>query len=277
MSLYAANVIHNLHILGAEVAAVGVIGNDSSGQKLQDCLKAENVDLQGVVIDSDRPTTTKMRVMARTQQYQHNQQIVRLDHEVRTPVSNAVLDALKEPLNTSDADAIYVSDYAKGMVTHHLMDIVRDTMRHNNRPVVVDPEGRDFEKYHGVTALSPNQSEALGAFNLDHADEDTILEIGHRLVKQFEIPQIYMTRSEKGVALFEPNGKCAQIPATALEVFDVSGAGDTAAAVYTLALVSGASPAEAAELGNLAGGISVGKVGVATVTQEELLEASSPT
>lgn len=271
----AANVIHNLHLLGAEVAAAGVIGNDIGGEKLQDCLRAENVDLGGVVTDGDRPTTTKMRIMAHSRQHQ-NQQIVRVDHEVRTPVSGSVLEALKKTLqNTLNADAIYISDYAKGTVTHNLMDAVRETLRTSERPVVVDPKGRNFEKYHGVTAISPNQAEALGAFNLDAADGDTVLEVGHRLVKQFEIPQVYITRSEKGVALFEPDGKCTQIPATAREVFDVSGAGDTTAAVYTLALVSGATPAEAAHIGNLAGGISVGKVGVASVTKDELLEATA--
>ncbi len=271
-----ANVIHNLHVLGVDVAVIGVIGTDTNGEKLKTLLTADGVDLTGLIADSERPTTTKIRIMARTQQHQ-NQQIVRVDQEMSDPIRGSLCGKLQEAIHSaSHFDAIYVSDYAKGAVTQETMDSIRKTKQRANRPVIVDPKGRDFAKYHGVTAISPNQSEALGAFNLDEGDESTIRDVGHRLVKQFEIPQVFMTRGDKGVALFESDGNLTQISASSQEVFDVSGAGDTTAAVYMLALIAGASPKEAAELGNLAGGISVGKVGVATVTKDELLnEAES--
>lgn len=265
----AANVAYNLRVLGASVTAAGIIGRDTNGEHLKKSLSDEGIDLSGVVETSDRPTTTKMRIMGHTQ-YRQQQQMMRIDREVTHTVEGALRQHLLDAItNAQLPDAIFVSDYAKGVVTTELME----TVRRAKCPVVADPKGRNFNKYQGVTAISPNQSEALGVFNLDNADEETVIDIGHRLVKQYEIAQVYMTRSEKGVALFEANGKVTHIPATARDVFDVSGAGDTTAAVYTLALLSGASPAEAAYIGNLAGGIVVGKVGVDTVSVDELIDA----
>ena len=264
----AANAIHNLHELGAEVGAVGVVGNDANGKKLKDLLAAERVDLGGVVTDPDRPTTSKMRIIAR------GQHIVRADREATSPVSGSVVRRLIESIHEArQIDALFVSDYAKGVVTPELMDAVRDTMRRLNRPAIVDPKGRNFDKYFGVTAISPNQAEALGALNLEEADEEGVIAAGHELLKRLELQTVYMTRSEKGVSLLERNGQVVHIPAMAQEVFDVSGAGDTTAAVYTLALMAGASPPEAAYVGNLSGGVVCGKVGVATVSTGELLEA----
>jgi D-beta-D-heptose 7-phosphate kinase/D-beta-D-heptose 1-phosphate adenosyltransferase len=271
----AANVAYNLRVLGAQVVVAGVVGADLHAEQLKQALTREGIDTSGLVADENRPTTTKTRVMGHTQ-YRQQQQMLRVDHEKTTPVDGQLLTRLIQAIqNTGQPDAIFVSDYAKGVVTGVLMDAVRQMKHQHHFPVVVDPKGRNFDKYRGVTSISPNQSEALGAFNIDDADEETVLEVGHQLVKQFAIPQVYMTRSEKGVALFEPNGQVTQIPATAREVFDVSGAGDSTAAVYTLCLLSGATPAEAAYVGNLAGGIVVGKVGVDTVSIEELLEAGN--
>jgi len=266
----AANVAYNLRVLGANVVAAGVIGKDLSGDHLKTALKNEGVDVSGIVETPNRPTTSKMRIMGHTQ-YRQQQQMMRIDREVAETVQDTLLAQLLKAVADKSPDAIFVSDYAKGVVTPELMD----TIRQKTCPVIVDPKGRTFDKYHGVTAISPNQSEALGVFNLDDADEETILDIGHRLAKEYEIDQVYMTRSEKGVALFESNGNITHIPATARDVFDVSGAGDTTAAVYTLALLSGASPAEAAYIGNLAGGIVVGKVGVDTVSIDELIRAGT--
>ena len=264
----AANVIHNLHALGAEVAAIGVVGEDDNAGRLRELLAAERVDLSGLVVDADRPTTTKTRVIAR------QQHLVRADREDSAPVSGAVQDRLVETIrDAGDVEALFVSDYAKGVVTPVVMDAVREAMQHLDRPAVVDPKGRDFEKYRGVTSISPNQSEALGALNLEASDEETVVGAGHELVARFEFEAVCMTRSEKGVSLFERGGQATHIPALEHEVFDVSGAGDTAAAVYTLALLAGASHPEAATIGNLAGGVVVGKVGVATASVEEIMEA----
>ncbi len=262
----AANVIHNLHALGAEVAAIGVVGDDDNAGKLRDLLAAERVDLSGLVVDADRPTTAKTRIIAR------QQHLVRADREVRDPVSGAVQEQLVEIIRDAhDVEALFVSDYAKGVVTPAVMDAVCEVMKRLGRPAVVDPKGRDFEKYRGVTSISPNQSEALGALNLEASDEETVVGAGHGLVARLGFEAVCMTRGEKGMSLFERGGQVTHIPALEHEVFDVSGAGDTAAAVYTLALLAGASHPEAATIGNLAGGVVVGKVGVATASVEEIL------
>ena len=274
----AANVIHNLHGLGAEIAAIGVVGDDAEGEELKNLLAAERVDLSGTVIDPDRPTTSKMRVIARRIIKQGGergeaQHLVRADREVRSPISGPVQQRVIEGIRGAhDVDALFVSDYAKGMVTIEVMDAVREAMRRLDRPAVVDPKGRNFEKYYGVTALSPNQAEALGAFNLDGAEEEGVVSVGQEMTKRFELRSVFMTRSEKGISLFERSGQVTHIPATARKVYDVSGAGDTTAAVYMLALLAEASPREAAYVGNLAGGVVVGKVGVATASVAELLE-----
>jgi len=267
----AANVAYNLRVLGANVIVAGIVGQDDEADHLKDTLRNEGIDTSGIVTDPDRPTTTKTRVMGHTQ-YRQQQQMLRVDRERAAPVEGTLHNRLTDAIQfVQPPDAVFVSDYAKGVVTVALMDVVRTAKTQNEHPIIVDPKGRNFDKYHGVTAISPNQAEALGTFNLDEADEATVLDTGHRMVKEFEIPQVYMTRSEKGVALFEPDGRVTEIPATAREVFDVSGAGDSTAAVYTLAILSGATPAEAAYVGNLAGGIVVGKVGVDTVSREELI------
>jgi len=267
----AANVAYNLRVLGAEVTASGIIGQDISGKHLKTALINEGMDLSGVVETSDSPTTSKMRIMGHTQ-YRQQQQMMRIDKELAKTIEGTILNQLLDAITSVESpDAVFVSDYAKGVVTPVLMD----TVRRNTCPVIVDPKGRNFDKYRGVTAISPNQSEAFGVFNLEEADEKTVLDIGHRLTAQYEIDQVYMTRSEKGVSLFEANGNVTHIPATARDVFDVSGAGDTTAAVYTLSLLSGATPAEAAYIGNLAGGIVVGKVGVDTVSIDELIQAGT--
>ncbi len=266
----AANVAYNLRVLGAQVTSSGIIGQDLNGQHLKNALNKEGIDLSGIVETPHRPTTSKTRIMGHTQ-YRQQQQMMRIDRELTHPITDKLLDQLRDAIaHTHAPDAIFVSDYAKGVVTPDLMD----TVRRNTCPIIVDPKGRNFDKYRGATAISPNQSEALGVFNLYNTDEKTIIDTGHRLVKEYEIAQVYMTRSEKGVALFESDGRVTHIPATARDVFDVSGAGDTTAAVYTLALISGASPAEAAYIGNLAGGIVVGKVGVDTVSIDELIDVS---
>lgn len=275
----AGNVIHNLHELGAEVAAAGVVGDDMEGEKLKALLAAERVDLSGVVVDPTRPTTSKTRIIARRVMEKGGerglgQHIVRADREVRTPIAGSAQRGLTERIREArSVDALFVSDYAKGVVTPDLMDAVREGMQRLDRPAVVDPKGRSFEKYHGVTAISPNQAEALGAFNLESTDEETVVAAGHEMVKRFYLQAVFMTRSEKGVSLFERNGQAVHIPSTAREVHDVSGAGDTTAAVYTLALLAEASHREAAYVGNLAGGVVVGKVGVVPVFVEELLRA----
>jgi rfaE bifunctional protein kinase chain/domain len=261
----AANVIHNLNAIGAKVFAIGVVGDDSNGHTLTSLLESANIDATGIVADTGRPTTIKTRVIARSQH------ILRADREDRRTVSGEIREQLENRIRESEkVDVIFVSDYAKGLVSHELMDVVREVADVERTPVIVDPKGRNFEKYRNVTTLCPNQSEAFGALNIEDERDEQTIEVGHELVRQLNLQTVLMTRGEKGISLFETGTKVTHIQAVSREVFDVSGAGDTTAAMFALALTCGASYTESAEIGNLAGGIVVGKVGVATVSLEEL-------
>lgn len=266
----AANVIQNFYELGARVEAIGVVGNDTNGKKLRELLSTERIHLGGVITDPDRSTTSKMRIISQ------GQHLVRGDWETKDPISDFVLEHLIEHIRSiHQIDAVFVSDYAKGVVVPELMDAIRHSMHHLNVPTIVDPKGKNFGKYFGVTAISPNQTEVLEALNLEELNEESLTSAGRELLKRLDLQAVYITRSEKGVSLLEQNGQVTHIPAMAKEVFDVSGAGDTTAAIYTLALISGASFQEAAYIGNLGGGIVCGKIGVATVSIKELLETKT--
>lgn len=263
----AANVACNLYSLGAVVNIVGAVGEDWQGYKLRYELASSGINIDWLMIDENRRTTSKMRYISTGKHRQ--QQVLRVDRET---VSIAVVSLTKRLVCSiremeEKIDAIFVSDYAKGVVNYALMDAVREVMRRKLIPVMVDPKGRNFHKYHGVTVISPNEDEAIGAMSSDVGIDHCGV-----LSRVFDINQVFVTRSDKGVVLFEYGGRVTEIPACAKEVVDVSGAGDTTASVYLLSLISGASPQEAAYLGNMAGGIVVGKPGVSTLEVSEILK-----
>ena len=265
----AANVFNNILALGAKADLCGVIGADESGRLLMKELGNKRSGRGGVVIDHDRPTTRKSRVIA------HNQQIVRYDvegrHELKGVLQRRILRYVESRLR--ELSCLVISDYAKGVITASLMaDITRlATLR--QIPVVVDPKVEHFGFYKGVTVVTPNHLEATQAAGL-HGDHDQIMdEAGATIRQRLGCHAVLITRGEKGMSLYEGEGASWHLPTQARQVYDVTGAGDTVIGTLALALSTGASIKEGAILANHAAGIVVGMVGTATVTPQQLSEA----
>ncbi len=262
----AANVANNICSLGAKAYLVGVIGRDEHGRQLEKILKSEGVDLEGVVSDSARPTTLKTRVVAR------HQQVVRIDREKIAPLADAVnkeiIDYVKKKIK--EVDAVIIEDYGKGVVTPRFLKEIIPLAKRHNKIITVDPKEEHFSYYKGVTAITPNRKEAEAASGIKAKDDASLIKMGEELLRKFKLKAAVITLGEHGMQVFERRGKVTHIPTVAQEVFDVSGAGDTVIAAFTLALGAGAKMIEAAHISNFAAGIVVGKIGVATASEAEL-------
>lgn len=262
----AANVANNISSLGAKAFLVGVVGKDERGRQLENLLKGKDVDIEGIISDGTRPTTLKTRVVAR------HQQVVRIDRENATPINDGVnkelVDYVKEKID--EIDGIIIEDYGKGVITPKLLREILPLAKRHNKVITVDPKEEHFSYYKGVTAITPNRKEAESAAGIKSKDEESLNKIGKILVEKYGLKVALITLGEHGMRLFERGNKIIHIPTVAQEVFDVSGAGDTAIAAFTLALAAGARTVEAAHISNFAAGIVVGKVGVATASQTEL-------
>jgi rfaE bifunctional protein kinase chain/domain len=262
----AANVANNLRALGAKVLMAGVVGADAAGAKLRTLLKGEGVDTDLLLRDPSRPTITKTRVIA------HSQQVVRIDRETPREISPEMAERLLEKLApvVRRVDAIILSDYAKGLLTAALTEGVIGLARRHHRIVTGDPKPANIAKFKGVTLISPNQGEAEQAAGLKIKDAASLDEAGKRILEDLDCAAVLITRGEEGMSLFERGGHASHIPTVAREVYDVSGAGDTVISTLTLGLAAGGSFREAAVAANCAAGITVAEVGVATTTQAEL-------
>ena len=263
----AANVAQNVAALGAQVELVATVGKDQSAQQLRDMMMAIGGDTRGLVA-VNRPTTTKTRVLARAQQ------LVRVDEEVDedcTPAEIALLNAaITKALD--DADALILEDYNKGVLVPAVIAHALAIAAKKKIPVVVDPKYRNFFSYTGATVFKPNRREleaALGAA-IDVEHPETL----PGLVEKLGVQSILLTLSEHGMALIEKGATGVhRIPTTAREVYDVVGAGDTVTAYLAAMLASGGTAFEAAVIANYAAGVEVGKLGAATVSVGEVLDA----
>ncbi len=264
----AANVANNIRALRGQVRVAGIVGNDRWGRLLLQELAGRQIDPSGVIA-IERPTTVKTRVIA------HHQQVVRVDREEHMPLPQRLIQQLCKVVEEQldDIDAVVIEDYGKGVVTRQLLETLVPAARKRRKVITVDPKEEHFDLYRGVTALTPNRAEAGGAVGRELETDSDVERAGKELLKRLACEAILITLGEGGMQLFERDGGHTRIPTVAQEVFDVAGAGDTVIAVFTLALASGASVAEAARIANHAAGIVVGKVGVATVTPEELRTA----
>ncbi|MEK7842279.1 MAG: D-glycero-beta-D-manno-heptose-7-phosphate kinase [Deltaproteobacteria bacterium] len=265
----AANVVNNIHSLGGRVLVCGVIGKDDAGKKLVYELKQKGIPPEGVIVEGDRPTSVKTRIIA------HSQQVVRFDREKREKIH---LDAMKSIIDYTkkkigSVGVVVISDYAKGVISEELVEEVINIARKNNKPVAVDPKVSHFDFYKNVSIITPNNDEASQASGIDIEDNTSLLRAGEVLLNKLGSEAILITRGEHGMSLFENNGGITHIPTVAKEVYDVSGAGDTVIGSVALSIASGASFKEAAVISNFAAGIVVGKVGTATVTPKELKKA----
>jgi D-beta-D-heptose 7-phosphate kinase/D-beta-D-heptose 1-phosphate adenosyltransferase len=272
----AANVARNVREFTPGAAVMGIVGDDPAGQRLLGLLEDAGIDTSAVQRDHAFFTTLKTRIVAR------NQQVVRVDRErkgalpaERTERAMRLLDGA-----IGGADAIVVADYGKGFLTQPLADYICRTTREHGKILTVDPHPHTWLRWRNATAIKPNRAEAFLAAGLPPSDpvepvlsDGPLLAAGKRLFENWGTRNLLITLGEQGMLLLDPGAPPYHTPARAKEVFDVSGAGDTAIAVFTLGLAAGASPAEAAELANRASGIVVGKLGTATATAAELQAA----
>lgn len=265
----AANVFNNILSLGGKADLCGVIGADESGRLLLKELGKSRSGRGGVIIDHDRPTTRKSRVIA------HNQQIVRYDMEGRQELKGTLQKRLLRYVESRirELSCIVVSDYAKGVVSAALMTELTRMAVLRKIPIIVDPKVEHFSYYKGVTVITPNHLEATQAAGLHGDDDQTIDQAGTVIRQRLGCQSVLITRGEKGMSLYEGEGSSWHLPTQARQVYDVTGAGDTVIGTLALALATGASMREAATLANHAAGIVVGMVGTATVSPKQLLEA----
>jgi D-glycero-beta-D-manno-heptose-7-phosphate kinase len=261
----ASNVANNIVALGGHAAIVGVAGNDRAGGILMKMLKEKDIQCGGVFWGSTRPTTIKTRVIA------HNQQVVRFDRENKDKVDGKVLKGLLEYISSAipNHDAVIISDYKKGVISYNL---VREVLKHSkpeNIFVSVDPKVSHFYCYKNVSLITPNVMEASVASGIEIKDEKSLVNAGRALCKKISCDAILITRGEYGMSLFEKD-KVVHIPTVAKNVYDVTGAGDTVIASFTIAYAAGASMKEAAVISNHAAGIVVGEIGTAVAKIDQL-------
>jgi rfaE bifunctional protein kinase chain/domain len=263
-----ANALYNLAQLGAQVYAVGIIGDDSQGQVLCQQFRAVGVDVSGVVVDGDRPTVTKTRISGHARQ-SVTQQIVRLDRKSDRPLGAAVVEHLVAAITRqrSQVRAVVCSDYHEGVMTPAVIQAALD-----HHLVVVDAQ-KELGRYAGATIFTPNVPEAELAVGYG-ISERGLDSLGRDLLALTQAQQLLITRGEEGMSLCAPGGDHADIPAfNRTEVFDVTGAGDTVVAALTLGLANGGSFWQAAVLGNLAASIVVRQFGTSTTTIPELRQS----
>ncbi|WGE66340.1 bifunctional D-glycero-beta-D-manno-heptose-7-phosphate kinase/D-glycero-beta-D-manno-heptose 1-phosphate adenylyltransferase HldE [Actinobacillus equuli] len=259
----AANVAMNIASLGVPVALHGLIGQDDAGRALDKLLNSHNIQNHCVALDS-HPTITKLRILSR------HQQLLRLDFEegFHHVASDSLLAKLEQEITAYGA--LILSDYGKG--TLESVQQMIQMARKASVPTLIDPKGTDFERYRGATLLTPNMSEFEAV--VGHCkNDDEIVEKGLKLIADFELTALLVTRSEKGMTLLRPNQAPFHLPTQAKEVYDVTGAGDTVISVLATAIADGRPYEEACYLANAAAGVVVGKLGTSTVTPTELENA----
>ena len=271
----AGNVARNLADLNAATELMGVVGQDEAARQLKEVLQHDRIVCRGLLTCPDRVTSTKTRVIAQ------RQQLVRVDRESRQDVDEAtterLLAQLEEGLNTSQA--VILGDYAKGVVTQRLLEGAKKLCRERGAWLSLDPKPSHDLDLSGVSLLTPNRKEAFGLAGWTDdtptappVGDDRLLAVVEKLLTELKPALLLVTLGDQGMLLCQRGHRPFLIPTVAREVFDVSGAGDTVIASFTLAIVAGASPVEAAIVSNHAAGIVVGKLGTATVRPEELLE-----
>jgi D-beta-D-heptose 7-phosphate kinase/D-beta-D-heptose 1-phosphate adenosyltransferase len=272
----AANVARNLTALNAQAELFGSVGQDAAAAQLRSLLKSQRVGCAGLVASAVRATTLKTRIVA------HQQQVVRIDRESRGDVNGALAKRLIASIKSQlrHADAVIVGDYGKGVVTQPLLNELKSLCRSHGKWLSLDPKPVHHLNLSNISLITPNRKET---FELANLSDDTrnanpladksLMRAAERLLNELRPAVLLITLGELGMLLCQRGQKPFHIPTVAQEVFDVSGAGDTVIATFTLAIAAGASPVEAAIISNHAAGIVVGKVGTATASPEELLQS----
>ncbi len=262
----AANVAANIRTLSEQPILLGVVGPDEASSKLSALLEQKDISDDALITDDSRQTTIKTRIIA------HGQQVVRTDredrHELSTETEQRVFDKFSEWAD--EIQAVIISDYGKGVITASLLERVIKICTEKNIFIAVDPKETHFFNYRQVSLITPNHHEAGFAYGRRIRTEEDLLEVGAGLLKRLEARSILITRGQDGMSLFQDGGEPTHIPTFARKVFDVTGAGDTVIATFVAAVSAGADLVEAAVVANAAAGITIGEVGTASVTPEQL-------
>jgi D-beta-D-heptose 7-phosphate kinase/D-beta-D-heptose 1-phosphate adenosyltransferase len=267
----AGNVASNIAALGCRPLVGGVVGMDEQADHIRDVLKKAGVDTDGLLADATRPTTVKLRIMAQ------NQQIGRLDREVRTPISAVLEESLLKWLeqNLPRANACILSDYGKGTVTPYVAQKAITSCWTAGVPVLVDPKRLDVRALHGATLVKPNKHEAERLVSREIHDEETFLKAGAQLASALDGTAVLITRGALGMSLFRNRWDPFHVATVARNVYDVTGAGDTVISTLAVALAVKATLEQAVALASQSAAIAVAKLGTATVSKEELITCRS--
>ena len=264
----AANVANNLVALGCEVHLVGAIGQDEKGDKLLTLIEDKHISSKGIFRFVHRPTTSKIRVIA------HSQQVLRIDKEDNRPITEETENKIIKFINKAlpDMEIVICSDYRKGILTEKVFNAITHRAKNSKKRVIVDPKSSNFEMYKGATIITPNQFEVEKAVPIKIQDKIDLDRAAEYLLNLTHAGFLLITRGKDGMTLYPNKEKPVDISTQAKEVFDVTGAGDTVVSVLAMALAAGFNYPDSAWLSNMAASIVVGKVGTAIVTRSELNE-----
>jgi rfaE bifunctional protein kinase chain/domain len=265
----AANVAQNIKSLSGNPYLFGVVGGDNSGKILTDMLKEKAFPIDGIIKDTSKPTTVKTRVIA------HDQHVVRIDREDKKDISPQIerrlLDVLKKIIST--VDGLIIEDYNKGVLSKRIIKEIIALGTVHKKVITVDPKFNNFFEYMDVTVMKPNRNEIEEVLGIRLRSRDEINAAGLTILRKLNAENVLLTLGEQGMSLFESMGDISHIPTKALNVADVSGAGDTVIATLSMALAAGASIKEAVTIANFAGGIVCGYVGIIPIDPQELARA----
>lgn len=267
----AANVAVNIAGLSATPVLVGIIGDDKEAELFPDLLNNSKISADNLIKLPNHQTTVKTRVVA------HSQQVVRIDQESRLKISNIEEDKIWERIEDliEQVDLILLSDYNKGFLTENLIKRLITKAIENNKLVLVDPKGKNYNKYWGATILTPNLREIIEACGLEETDAASVESAGVKLLELLGLRALLITKGEEGMTLLEKDKKPFHLPARARKVYDVTGAGDTVIATLAVAIGAGLSLAESSDAANTAAGIVVEQVGTSTISFDKLNDAMS--
>ena len=262
----AANVAANVAGLGAEVVLIGVIGKDQESVYFREALLKANVSDKFLIAAENHTTTVKTRVIA------HSQQVLRIDQEINTELNKFETEHLLQIVKDAitKAEVVIISDYAKGLLSDDVLKILIDEAKSQNKNVLIDPKGKDFKKYSGATILTPNKKELGEACGFDEDRVNVLEDIGRSLMSQINLSALLVTQGENGMTLMQNNKKSIYMKASAREIYDVTGAGDTVIATLGVSIGAGRSLETSAQIANTAAGIVVEQVGTSIITREKL-------
>lgn len=260
----AGNVVVNLISLGAQVSAIGRIGEDETGAQIRNGLVMEGVCVDGIVVQPGYKTPVKNRLIA------DSQQVLRVDFETITPISESLEQLVVEKLLQliDEVQIISISDYGKGFLSRSLLMTIIEQAKSRGIPVIVDPKGDEFTKYQGATILKPNLQEAYAAAKLPR--DASLQQVAQAIQRKTQVELLMITRSEAGISLFTKEGEQIDFPVRSREVKDVTGAGDTVLAMISFALANGLDVKCAVQLANIAAGIAIERLGCARVTLADI-------